>query len=216
MALGLEEENMLLNTVFYEATTNQNVNQYVSMGLTLSAAELSMLNLCDGGFTMFAPSSELDDTAIAAIIDNADTPLFDILAHHVYAGESFNAADLSDGMELTMMDGNSVTVSIGDNVMIDDATVVMTDIVCSNGVIHIIDDLLFAETSSLGENKNIEYSVFPNPSNGAINISSSNNSSYNVKITNYLGDLVFEFLKYYHDLKKLPKNSLYLTVNSCC
>ena len=190
IALGLEAENMLLNTVFYEATSNQNVNQYVAMGLTLSAADLAALNECSGGFTMFAPSSELDDTALAAIIENAETPLLDILAHHVYAGASLNAADLSDGMELIMMDGNSVTVSIGDNVMIDDATVVMTDIVCSNGVIHIIDDLLFAETSSLDENENIEYSVFPNPSNGEINISSFNNSNYNVKITNYLGDLI--------------------------
>ena len=190
VALGLEEEAMELNTVFNEATTNQNVNQYVAMGLTLSANDLVALNECSGGFTMFAPSSEIDDNALAAIIENADTPLIDILAHHVYAGESLNAADLSDGMELVMMDGNSATISIGDNVTIDNATVVMADILCTNGVIHIIDDLLFAEESSLEDNKNIEFSVYPNPSNGEININSLNNDNYNIMITNYLGDII--------------------------
>ena len=190
VALGLEEEAMDLNTVFNEATTNQNVNQYVAMGLTLSASDLVALNECSGGFTMFAPSSEIDDNALAAIIENADTPLIDILAHHVYAGESLNAADLTDGMELVMMDGNSATISIGDNVTIDNATVVMADIVCTNGVIHIIDDLLFAEESSLEDDKNIEFSVYPNPSNGEININSLNNDNYNVLITNYLGNII--------------------------
>ena len=190
VALGLEEEAMELNTVFNEATTNQNVNQYVAMGLTLSASDLVALNECSGGFTMFAPSSEIDDNALAAIIENADTPLIDILAHHVYAGESLNAADLTDGMELVMMDGNSATISIGDNVTIDNATVVMADIVCTNGVIHIIDDLLFAEESSLEDDKNIEFSVYPNPSNGEININSLNNDNYNIMITNYLGDII--------------------------
>ena len=190
VALGLEEEAMDLNTVFNEATTNQNVNQYVAMGLTLSASDLVALNECSGGFTMFAPSSEIDDNALAAIIENADTPLIDILAHHVYAGESLNAADLTDGMELVMMDGNSATISIGDNVTIDNATVVMADIVCTNGVIHIIDDLLFAEESSLEDDKNIEFSVYPNPSNGEININSLNNDNYNILITNYLGNII--------------------------
>ena len=62
----------------------------------------------------------------------------------------------------------------------------MADIVCSNGVIHIIDDLLFIEESSLEDDKNIEFSVYPNPSNGEININSLNNDNYNIMITNYL------------------------------
>ena len=188
-ALGLEEETVNSNTLFTEATTNADINQYVAMGLTLSATDLAALNECSGGFTMFAPSSELDDSALAEIIENADTPLLDILAHHVYAGASLNAADLSDGMELTMMDGNNVTISIGDNVMVDDAMVTMAAIVCSNGVIHIIDGLLFAENSNI-EEESLNYSIFPNPSNGQITVSNSNNESYNVKIINTLGEVV--------------------------
>jgi len=188
-ALGLEEETVNSNTLFTEATTNADINQYVAMGLTLSATDLAALNECSGGFTMFAPSSELDDSALAEIIENADTPLLDILAHHVYAGASLNAADLSDGMELTMMDGNNVTISIGDNVMVDNATVTIADIVCTNGVIHVIDGLLFSESSNI-EEESLNYSIFPNPSNGQITVSNSNNESYNVKIINTLGEVI--------------------------
>ena len=186
-ALELEEETV--NTLFTEATTNQDVNQYVAMGVTLSATDLAALDECPGGFTMFAPSSELDDSALAEIIENADSPLLDILAHHVHAGASLSAADLSDGMELTMMDGNNVTISIGDNVMVDDAMVTMADIVCTNGIIHIIDGLLFAENSNI-EEESLNYSIFPNPSNGQITVSNSNNESYNVKIINTLGEVI--------------------------
>jgi len=188
-ALGLEEETINSNTLFTEATTNQDVNQYVAMGLTLSATDLGALNECSGGFTMFAPSSELDDSALAELIDNSDSSLLDVLAHHVHAGASLNAADLSDGMELTMMDGNNITISIGDNVMVDDAMVTIADIVCTNGIIHIIDGLLFAENSNI-EEESLNYSVYPNPSNGQIIISNSNNESYNVKIINTLGEII--------------------------
>ena len=105
-ALGLESVSSDIVSVFSEATSNQDINQYVSMGLTLSATDLAALDECSDGFTMFAPSSALDDAALAEIVENADTPLLDILAHHVHAGASLNAADLSNGMVLEMMDGN--------------------------------------------------------------------------------------------------------------
>ena len=88
-----------------------------------------------------------------------------------------------------MMDGNNVTISIGDNVMVDNATVTIADIVCTNGVIHVIDGLLFSESSSL-EEESLNYSVFPNPSNGQITVSNSSNESYNIKILNTLGEVI--------------------------
>ena len=138
---------------------------------------------------MFAPSSELDDAALAEIIENGDTPLIDILSHHVYAGGKVFASDLEDGMEIEMLDGNSVTISIGDNVMVNDAMVTTADIVCSNGVIHIIDGLLFANNSGINED-NIDFTVFPNPSNGEITISNLKNESYKLKIMNALGQVI--------------------------
>ena len=189
-ALGLESVSSDIVSVFSEATSNQDINQYVSMGLTLSATDLAALDECSDGFTMFAPSSALDDAALAEIVENADTPLLDILAHHVHAGASLNAADLSNGMVLEMMDGNSVAVTIDENgVMIDDAMVTTADIVCSNGVIHIIDGLLFSQNFNIDE-VGLNYSVFPNPSKGEITINNYSNESYNVKIFNTIGEII--------------------------
>ena len=187
---ALELEGETINTMFGEATSNENVNQYVAMGLTISASDLSALDQCvEPGFTMFAPSSELDDAALAEIVENGDTPLLDILTHHVYGGGKVFASDLEDGMEIEMLDGNSVTISIGDNVMVNDAMVTTADIVCSNGVIHIIDGLLFANNSGINED-NIDFTVFPNPSNGEITISNLKNESYKLKIMNALGQVI--------------------------
>jgi len=187
---ALELEGETINTMFDEATSNENVNQYVAMGLTISASDLSVLDQCvEPGFTMFAPSSELDDAALAEIVENGDTPLLDILTHHVYGGGKVFASDLENGMEIEMLDGNSVTISIGDNVMVNDAMVTTADIVCSNGVIHIIDGLLFANNSGINED-NIDFTVFPNPSNGEITISNLKNESYKLKIMNALGQVI--------------------------
>ena len=73
---------------------------------------------------MFAPSSELDDAALAEIVENGDTPLLDILTHHVMEVKYLQVILRMNGIE--MLDGNSVTISIGDNVMINDAMVTTT------------------------------------------------------------------------------------------
>ena len=99
-ALELESVSSDITTVFNEAASNQDINQYLQMAITLSASDLAALDECSEGFTMFAPSSALDDSALAEIVENAETPLLDILSHHVHAGASLNAADLTDGMEL--------------------------------------------------------------------------------------------------------------------
>jgi uncharacterized surface protein with fasciclin (FAS1) repeats len=53
------------------------------------------------------------------------------------------STDLSDGMTATTVEGTDITVTIENGtVMINDATVVIADIECSNGVIHVIDKVL--------------------------------------------------------------------------
>jgi uncharacterized surface protein with fasciclin (FAS1) repeats len=52
------------------------------------------------------------------------------------------AADLEDGMSLVTVQGQSLSVSVGTGVMIDDANVIETDITADNGVIHVIDATL--------------------------------------------------------------------------
>jgi transforming growth factor-beta-induced protein len=100
----------------------------------------------EGPFTVFAPT---DDAFAALPAGTIDTLLADpsgdltqILLYHVIPGQVM-AADVTDGLEATTVQGSPVTFTAGaDGVMINDANIVTTDIVASNGVIHVIDAVI--------------------------------------------------------------------------
>ena len=99
-----------------------------------------------GPFTVFAPTDQaFIDAGIdlnAFETDDEIATLVDILTYHVVAGEVLSSS-LSDGMTVTMLNGDDASVSISEGVVtINDATVVSADVATSNGVIHVIDKVL--------------------------------------------------------------------------
>ncbi len=101
----------------------------------------------DGPFTVFAPTND----AFAALPDGtlegllADTEaLTGVLTYHVVPGKVMST-DLSDGMMAETVNGQSVTIGVGDGVTVDGANVVAADIEASNGVIHVIDSVILPE-----------------------------------------------------------------------
>jgi uncharacterized surface protein with fasciclin (FAS1) repeats len=114
----------------------------------IEAADLVDTLKGEGPFTVFAP----DDAAFAkipaedldALIANK-TALTEVLTYHVVPGKIMSA-DLEDGMALTTLEGENLTIKIeAAGVMVDNANVTATDIEASNGVIHIIDTVLMPE-----------------------------------------------------------------------
>jgi len=98
-----------------------------------------------GPFTLFAPT---DQAFADAGIDLAalDTPegkaaLTDILLYHVIAGEVPSSA-VTECLTATTVNGNPISFTVGDGVMVNDATVTIVDVNTSNGVIHVIDKVL--------------------------------------------------------------------------
>ena len=99
--------------------------------------------------------------------------------------------------------------------MVNDAMVTTADIVCSNGVIHIIDEYCSLTTQVLRDI--INFSVFPNPSNGEITISNLKNDNYNkdngqVILTNKVNSIINfdlnQFGKGVYFIELSNKNSL--------
>ena len=128
-----------------------------SLVAALAHADLVATLQGDGPFTVFAPT---DDAFAAAGIDlttfdtdEENATLSDILLYHVYSG-AVNAADVTDGLTVTMVNGDeaSFTVTNG-TVMIGDATVTTADVTSSNGIIHVIDTVLMppADVAPQGE-----------------------------------------------------------------
>ena len=98
-----------------------------------------------GPFTVFAPT---DQAFLDAGINLADfdTPeenetLSDILLYHV-VGSEVPASAVTDCMSAEAANGQSLSFTVGTTVMVNDATIVTTDVVASNGRIHVIDKVL--------------------------------------------------------------------------
>ena len=117
---------------------------FTTLASLLEAAGLVDTLKGDGPFTVFAPTDE----AFAAV--PADTlealganqeALQQVLTYHVVAGE-VKAADVQPG-DVEMLSGDTATITVdGGTVMINDATVTATDVMASNGVIHVIDAVI--------------------------------------------------------------------------
>lgn len=107
----------------------------------------------EGPFTVFAPTDEafaaLPEGTLETLLADPEGALAPILTYHVVAGEVM-AADVAglDGQSVETVNGGTFTVGVdGSNVTLTDATgqtvaVTATDIVTSNGVIHVIDGVL--------------------------------------------------------------------------
>ena len=99
----------------------------------------------DGPFTVFAPT----DMAFAqANIDlvSLDTPegkatLSDILLYHVVSGE-VPASAVTDCMSTDAANEKSLSFTVDNGVMVNDANVILADQQASNGIIHVIDKVL--------------------------------------------------------------------------
>ena len=100
-----------------------------------------------GPFTVFAPSDEAFAKLPAGTVEAllADIPkLSAILTYHVVAGKVMAADVLTmNGQSAATVNGASVKISTTHGVQLNDGiNVTATDIVCTNGVIHVIDAVL--------------------------------------------------------------------------
>jgi len=101
----------------------------------------------DGPFTVFAPTNAAfaalpEGTVDTLLLPENKDQLTGVLTYHVVAGNVMSG-DLSDGQVVTTLNGQTLTVSIKDGVvMINGAKVVAADLAGTNGVVHVIDAVL--------------------------------------------------------------------------
>ena len=124
--------------------TAVSAGQFKTLAAALQAADLVDTLKGPGPFTVFAPT----DAAFAKIPQaDLDALLKDkakltaVLTYHVVPGKVM-AKDVMPGAVKTV-EGDSIMVkAAGGKVMVDDATVIKTDIAADNGVIHVIDTVI--------------------------------------------------------------------------
>ena len=117
---------------------------FKTLAKALQAADLVTTLKGAGPFTVFAPTDEAFAALPAGTIENLLKPenkakLQRILTYHVVPGKVM-AADVVKMKSAKAVSGDSLMIATkGNGVMVDNARVVKTDIVASNGIIHVID-----------------------------------------------------------------------------
>ncbi len=103
----------------------------------------------EGPFTVFAPT----DAAFAALPEGTVEDLLKpenkdrlvaVLTYHVIPGEVMSS-DLSEGMTATTVQGTDVTITLEGGPKVNGATISAPDVDASNGVIHVIDEVILPE-----------------------------------------------------------------------
>lgn len=113
----------------------------------VKAAGLAEALSGEGPFTIFAPTNDAfaklpEGTVETLLKPENKEKLAAILKYHVVPGKVM-ASDVAAGEVPTLLEGSKATITVKDGtVMIDKATVVKTDIVGTNGVIHVIDSVI--------------------------------------------------------------------------
>lgn len=102
--------------------------------------------LKQGDFTIFAPTDEalakLPQQILDAILKSQNLNQFtELLQYHVIPGK-ITTTDLKSG-KIKTLEGDSVTIKTKKNqIKVGNATIIDSDIPASNGVIHVIDQIL--------------------------------------------------------------------------
>ncbi|MDA7578384.1 fasciclin domain-containing protein [Flavobacteriales bacterium] len=136
------------NTV-YDIVSNS--TDHTTLKTAIDACGLDGYLSASGPFTLFAPTDAafnlLPAGTVAALLN--DIPqLTDILKHHVVA-DSVMSTMLSNNQVVTTLLGTDITVTINANgVFIDNAQVIVADLVADNGVVHVIDAVLLPPAPS--------------------------------------------------------------------
>ncbi len=110
----------------------------------IKAADLVETLKGKGPFTVFAPTdaafAKLPKDTLNALLSDKKA-LAKVLTYHVVAGQ-VKAEDVVKLNSASTVEGQSVNITVGDSVMVNNAKVTKTDIMTSNGVIHVIDSVI--------------------------------------------------------------------------
>jgi uncharacterized surface protein with fasciclin (FAS1) repeats len=144
-----ETEESVVETETTEATDIVAVavatEGFSTLVAALTAAGLVETLQGEGPFTVFAPNDDAFAALPAGLLDKLLLPenkdlLVKILTYHVVSGTVL-AADVTAG-DVPTVEGQNITITTDMGVKVNGATVTATDIIASNGVIHVIDAVI--------------------------------------------------------------------------
>ena len=159
-------------------------DQFKTLVAAVQAAGLVDALQGKGPFTVFAPTeaafAALPPGTVEGLLKDPKA-LGDILLYHVLSG-AVKAESVKDGLSVNTLQGSPVIFSVKDGKpMINDANIVATDVMASNGVIHVIDKVILPPAKSAAAAK-------PAMTNGFTNLKEGAEVSGEVELKGYASD----------------------------
>lgn len=152
--IGAGAASLLLAAAAFAAPQSQDIvdtaasaGSFNTLVAAVKAADLVDTLKGAGPFTVFAPTDEAFAKLPPGTVEDLLKPenkakLQSILTYHVVSGKVL-AKDVMKMHAAKTVNGQDVTVkTVKGSVMVGNAKVTKTDIMCSNGVIHVIDTVL--------------------------------------------------------------------------
>ncbi|MCA1750176.1 MAG: fasciclin domain-containing protein [Cryomorphaceae bacterium] len=154
----------------------------------------------EGPFTVFAPTDEafgnVDQATLDALTADPEGLLTQVLTYHVVPGAVFSG-DLTDGLTAATVNGEEVTFGVGAVVTVGNANVTATvtgpDLEASNGVVHVINEVLVPTTLSVDHIASLgSLNIFPNPTNQqfTVDVNLVNSERVSIDLVNLVGQNV--------------------------
>ena len=121
--------------------------QFGTLVAAIQAAGLVDTLKGEGPFTVFAPTDEAFAALPEGTVENLLMPenkdqLIAVLTYHVIPGAVMSGDIAGKKLEVATVQGSELSIDATMGVKVDNATVVSADIETSNGVIHVIDNVL--------------------------------------------------------------------------
>lgn len=132
--------------------TAASAGSFQTLVTAVKAADLVETLKGEGPFTVFAPTDRAFAKLPPGTLDDLLKPenkakLQAILTYHVVPGK-VTAADVVKLNSAMTVNGQSLTIRVDNGaVMVDQAKVVKTDVMATNGVIHVIDAVVLPKES---------------------------------------------------------------------
>ena len=166
-----------------------------SLETALVTAGLDELLNGEGPFTVFAPTDDALATALEGLGVTLEmflmSPILSgVLSYHAAQGNVMST-DITDGMMVTMLNDQDITINItAEGVVINGtALVTVADLTADNGVVHVIDAVLLPSTG-VSEASISDVSLYPVPADDILNISLDTDAMVAFEIRDITGRLV--------------------------
>ena len=148
---GLQSENpAMAGSQMSSKTIAENImvdSSYSVLVEALKSTDIIETLTQPGPFTFFAPTNDafakLPPGTFDGWMNNRKNDLANILSYHIVAG-SIKTKDLEDGQKLKTLAGDELIVTIRkDKLLINGINILGDNVPSSNGIIYVIDGLLF-------------------------------------------------------------------------